>query len=119
MLSDLRVVDDALEKQACGACGVVRGRARSTALFESGYCLYDHPPGAPRESGRQDAYAAWLAAYVSRPPQSILDLGCGNGSLLLALQRRWPGATLHGLDPSAEAVRHACAVGIDARCGSL
>lgn len=120
MLSDLRVLEMPLEKQACLVCGLVRRSSIvQSELFESGYQLYDHAPGAPRESTRQHAYAAWLAAQSGRPPRSVLDLGCGNGSLLLALRQQWPDAALRGADPSQESVTRAREAGIDARCGSV
>jgi SAM-dependent methyltransferase len=120
MLSDLRVIDSPLDKEACAICGLVRRQAHvSRTLFASGYTLYDHPPGAAREEARQQAYAEWLSSQVATAPRSILDLGCGNGSLLLALGRRWPGARLRGLDPSPESVARARDAGIDAQCGSV
>jgi SAM-dependent methyltransferase len=120
MLSDLRVLDAPLDKHACASCGfVMRASRLQTRLFESGYLLYGHAPGGARESARQTLYAQWLSAYVTGAPQSILDIGCGNGSLLLALQRQWPRASLRGLDPSPESVRCARDAGIDARCGRV
>ena len=49
----------------------------------------------------------------------MLDVGCGNGSLLLALRDIWPQAMLKGIDPSRESVTHARAAGIDAVPGRL
>jgi SAM-dependent methyltransferase len=120
MLSDYRVLDVPLDKAACAGCGLVqRGPVAGSGVFESGYQLYDHAPGAPRENARQEAYADWLSTQVVGQPRSILDLGCGNGSLLLALRRRWPNAELRGVDPSPESVGHARAAGLDAQCGSV
>ena len=121
VLSDLRALEDALDKHACTTCGVVVGRWASSprTLFESGYTLYDHAPGAPREEARQSAYAEWIASTVGHAPARILDVGCGNGSLLLALGRRWPAAALGGVDPSPESVIRARRAGIDARAGTL
>ena len=120
MVSDLRVVDVPLGKEACAICGLVRRTTSAHArLFESGYQLYDHAPGAPRETARQDTYADWLSAHLPREPRSVLDLGCGNGSLLLALARRWPHATLRGIDPSAESITRARAAGIDAHVATV
>jgi 2-polyprenyl-3-methyl-5-hydroxy-6-metoxy-1,4-benzoquinol methylase len=121
MLSDLRVLAEPLDKWSCRTCAIARRgrRARGAAVFGSGYSLYDHAPGAPRETARQRAYAAWIAAHCPAPPVSIFDAGCGNGSLLLALGARWPAARLRGLDASPESVAHARSAGIDASPGLL
>ena len=120
MLSDLRVLDVPLGKHACASCGLVkRPSGVRERLFESGYRLYDHAPGAVGESARQSVYAEWLSVQGLGQRRSILDLGCGNGSLLLALRRWWPGAALRGLDPSHESVGRARDAGVDARCGRV
>ncbi len=42
-------------------------------------------------------------------PTRILDLGCGTGTCLRALEKRYPGAKVFGLDLALEMVRHAAA----------
>ena len=107
MASDWRIVEEPLGKRACRGCGVAEGPGRTTGtLFDAAYELYAHPPGAAGERGRQSAYAGWIATAVASPPRRILDVGCGNGSLLLALAERWPGAELLGCDPSPGSVAH-------------
>jgi trans-aconitate 2-methyltransferase len=40
----------------------------------------------------------------ARTPASVVDLGCGTGRLTAELARRWPAATVQGIDSSAEMV---------------
>ena len=118
MASDWRVLPVPLRKRVCADCGLVSSMAPPPpGLFEGGYSLYAHAASAaPREQRRQQLYARWIVdarerAGQSAPPQSVLDVGCGNASLLLALGEQWPSTTLMGCDPSAEAVAHAKAAG--------
>ena len=48
-------------------------------------------------------------------PGTVVDLGCGPGTLTATLARRWPGAQIHGIDSSAEMVEAARALPADAR----
>lgn len=82
------------------------GTSPASFSYESGYSLYAHAPGRAIEQSRQKAYAHWIAAHVAQAPRRIMDVGCGNGSLLMALGAVWPSAELFGCDPSAEAIRH-------------
>ncbi|MBI5915196.1 MAG: class I SAM-dependent methyltransferase [Bacteroidetes bacterium] len=49
--------------------------------------------------------SALLAQITVRSPRSILDIGCGTGTLLLLLERRFPKAELVGLDGDAHMLR--------------
>jgi len=116
MASDWRVVAEPLARHACGVCALARrwpGAASSDALYRSGYELYAHAPGEARERARQQQYAAWIAGALPAQPAQLLDVGCGNGSLLRALREHWPAARLLGCDPSAESVAHGA--GVDLR----
>lgn len=44
---------------------------------------------------------------LSRPPQSILDVGCGGGNFTLLLAQRYPEANILGIDTSAMAIAYA------------
>jgi trans-aconitate 2-methyltransferase len=44
-------------------------------------------------------------------PGFVVDLGCGPGQLTASLAGRWPGATVLGVDSSAEMIRTATAAG--------
>lgn len=45
-----------------------------------------------------------VAALLPVPPGSVIDIGAGQGGLLVALRNRFPDATLHGIEPSKEGV---------------
>ena len=112
--SDWRIVDEPLGKVACDGCGLARRTSgtRTGHHYEDGYSLYAHAPGEPIESARQSQYASWIAGAVRRMPRRVLDVGCGNGSLLRALREHWPVAELHGCDPSSDSVAHATGDGL-------
>ncbi len=54
--------------------------------------------------------AALNAAAAMRdhaPPKVVLDVGCGTGRLLRRAGRRWPDASLTGIDPDEESIEEA------------
>lgn len=65
-------------------------------------------PGAlvPRADSETLIEAA-LAHFADRPPATVLDLGAGPGTLLLALLSEWPQARGLGVDRSAAALAYA------------
>jgi ubiquinone/menaquinone biosynthesis C-methylase UbiE len=42
-----------------------------------------------------------------KPNQRVLDLGCGTGTLVVLLKRKFPSAEIVGLDPDPKALRRA------------
>lgn len=48
-----------------------------------------------------------LRSLQIAPPQRIVDLGCGTGTLTVALSERWPGAETIGVDSSHEMLESA------------
>jgi trans-aconitate 2-methyltransferase len=55
-----------------------------------------------------------LAGRVgAEAPDFVVDLGCGPGQLTAELARRWPQATVLGIDSSAEMIEAATAAGYD------
>jgi trans-aconitate 2-methyltransferase len=52
-----------------------------------------------------------VARVGAAAPRSVVDLGCGPGELTATLAQRWPGATVRGVDSSAEMIAEARAGG--------
>ena len=50
-----------------------------------------------------------LARADAEDPRLVADLGCGPGDLTVTLAQRWPGATVIGLDSSADMIEAALA----------
>jgi SAM-dependent methyltransferase len=59
------------------------------------------------EINRHNGYANRVADLAGFVPRSVLDVGCGNGALLLALGRLFPSARLAGVEPAARAASKA------------
>lgn len=118
---------DAYTVVACNGCGFVyaetHGSAEDYARYYADFSRYEDPSVATG-SGEQDfdrrrlaQTAEWIAAQVS-PGASVLDVGCGNGGLLVALRER--GFTrLAGMDPSAVCVHGLEERGFEASRGWL
>ncbi|GGS41259.1 trans-aconitate 2-methyltransferase [Actinokineospora fastidiosa] len=60
-----------------------------------------------------------VARVAAAHPRSVVDLGCGPGTLTATLSHRWPGARIAGIDSSPEMVAAAKARGVDVREGDL
>lgn len=76
------------------------------------------PVWNPEQYGKYaDERGRPFADLVSRirpgRPERIVDLGCGPGNLTQTLLHRWPEATVHGVDSSAEMIEAAGAVAND------
>jgi SAM-dependent methyltransferase len=81
-------------------------------LYGEQYALYAHAPGDVFERARQSQYASWISSGAPTAPRRVLDVGCGNGSLLIALRDYWPDAELLGCDPSPDSIAYAAAQGL-------
>ncbi|MEH1125823.1 trans-aconitate 2-methyltransferase [Micromonospora sp. CPCC 206061] len=56
---------------------------------------------------RSRPFVDLLARVPVERPRSVVDLGCGPGTLTVTLARRWPGARVRGLDSSTEMIEKA------------
>jgi SAM-dependent methyltransferase len=67
----------------------------------------------------QVADVLWALGDAAGTPGRLLELGCGPGFLLEALQKALPGWSVVGVDPSPDSCRQAQGRGIDVRLGML
>jgi trans-aconitate 2-methyltransferase len=70
------------------------------------------PVWSPQQYGKYaDERGRPFADLVGRiqvdAPETVVDLGCGPGNLTATLLGRWPGATVRGVDSSAEMIEAA------------
>jgi trans-aconitate 2-methyltransferase len=72
---------------------------RHTAGTSGGW----HPGTYLRFAGeRARPFAELLARVGAEAPRTVVDLGCGEGSLTASLAQRWPDARITGIDSSPE-----------------
>jgi len=112
---------------ACRRCCLVYAdTAGAQADYDRYYADFSHYEDASVATGGGDsdtdrerlaATAAWLAARLPRDAR-LLDIGCGNGGLLVALRER-NFTRLAGLDPARGCVRRLRETGFEAWEGSL
>ena len=119
MLSDGRPLGVPAARLACRSCGTAvlapsSQRRIPQRLFSAAYRL-NAGPSSPADLARQTGYAARVAALARVTPRSVLDVGCGNGALLLALAGQWPAARLQGVEPAAGASAAGRRAGLDVR----
>jgi SAM-dependent methyltransferase len=102
MLSDGRILPRALKKLSCLGCGATSHASAIAGsdvrdIYDSGYSLAGAAPRS--DAARARAYCRWIESECS-PPQSILEIGCGSGSLLRELLAAWPESRGYGVDPA-------------------
>jgi SAM-dependent methyltransferase len=102
MLSDGRVRLRPLAKMSCLACGAAfhatanSGRDIRT-IYNEEYALAAASPKS--DAARAQAYRRWIQNECPAPA-SILEIGCGSGTLLSTLLETWPDARGYGIDPA-------------------
>jgi SAM-dependent methyltransferase len=116
LASDGRTVARPLHKVGCSRCGLVRNGdayageelarhyATDYALARRGARAEPLLFGAGPPIARSTALARWIAEGVGRVPGSAAEVGCGEGSVLVALRDLWPTTSLSGVDLSSDAV---------------
>ena len=53
----------------------------------------------------RDKFAFYVLQRHTEEPESLLDIGCGNGHTIEFFNKRWPATTYYGVDLSDEAIR--------------
>lgn len=93
---------------------VRRAFSRASASYDAAAALQHEVEARLLES--LDYYAE---RNGERPPQSVLDVGCGPGRAAAAMQRRWPRSQVVALDLALPMLRQHQADGWRSRFGSL
>ncbi len=73
--------------------------------------MWDPQVYLSRASERARPFHDLLAHVGAVAPRTVVDLGCGPGTLTATLTERWPDATVIGVDSSAEMVEAARQIG--------
>ncbi|KAK4156705.1 methyltransferase domain-containing protein [Chaetomidium leptoderma] len=84
---------------------------------DTGTVWFDDADAEAKMVAYLDEHAAQADYALDRATASVLDLGCGNGSLLFALRDDGWGGRLVGVDYSARSVELARRVGVSRRGG--
>jgi 2-polyprenyl-3-methyl-5-hydroxy-6-metoxy-1,4-benzoquinol methylase len=135
MTSDSRIVRRNLKKVQCDACGLVRDGLSFAAdeleqHYSANYTLNVAKSGEEHffysTSGamaRSRLLHDWILALKPgtswQPGIRVLEVGCGQGSLLSQLNGTFPLVHFCGIDLSADAVAFANAKGLNVRQGGL
>lgn len=134
MTSDSRIVRRNLKKILCAECGLVRDGLPFTASGLEQHYSTNYRLNTPKSGEEHLFYSAAGVTARSRlihdwilglkPETSwesgirVLEVGCGQGSLLCQLRATFPSVHFFGIDLSAEAVALANARGLNVRqCG--
>lgn len=124
--SDGAVLLQVMRKAQCSACGLVQskhlqGAEALTVLYTEEYDLYNSRPSSERfVSGRYKALAQAIGSSIAPSnPHRVLEVGCGNGSALKAIQDLWPEALCIGVEPVVTAVDAAQAAGANVHQGMV
>jgi ubiquinone/menaquinone biosynthesis C-methylase UbiE len=102
-----KIVERTLAKSLCNSCGLVR-RGRDTFLglgeyYEEEYAPYFERPGTEKfHRRRYQCLVDWMSTYM---PESFvfsraLDVGCGQGWMMEAMNGRFSSVEFVGVEPS-------------------
>ena len=118
--SDGAVLAQPLLKAQCDKCALVQSQEvpntdTLATLFTDSYDIYNNRPASEHfVTNRYTALAeAITSAVLPYHPKHVLEVGCGNGAALKAVQTLWHDAVCIGIEPTATAVKAAQALGLN------
>jgi SAM-dependent methyltransferase len=123
--TDGLLLEAAWRKYQCTACDLVlsdptTALRRAAFSYEDSYDFYGRPEMRAFERARYENYANWVATFLERrPPQTVLEVGCGNGWVLELLRESHPSIEFAGLEPSAAACRRGNEAGLNVQQGTV
>jgi len=133
LTSDCQLTHEGLRKYECTNCKLVRngfvyGGKKLNDHYES-YTLAQkasvaEPMFFTKEGviPRSQLIFQWISSNLTSAgfpnPQSIVEIGCGEGSLLNRFAATWPNSAITGIDMSAASLEHAKAKGLRVQQGS-
>lgn len=101
------IIPEPLEREQCMSCGLLQKRGQRfvghSLFYEEQYQSYYERPNVERfDRGRYLAMAEWMKSALGNDftPRSILDVGCGAGWAMEAMQPIYANATIAGVEPS-------------------
>ena len=89
-------------ERICNETDPEQRRALSRAIYEQVHQLF--APSLTRDAGNSPFSSIVALFRRELRARSVLDVGCGTGTLLMCIRDRWPGIRLIGLDASSEAL---------------
>lgn len=114
------ILGRSLGKAQCGNCGFVQlinhPYLANTDYYERQYAYYKRTGAETFDTARYRSLAEWVTSLAEPfQPRSILDVGCGRGWTMKAMQDLHPGARVSGIEPTASEVEVARKDGLDVR----
>jgi SAM-dependent methyltransferase len=123
--TDGLLLEAAWRKYQCAACDLVLSDPtvalrRAAFSYEDSYDFYGRPEMRAFERARYQNYANWVTTFLERRrPNTVLEVGCGNGWVLELLRESHPSIEFAGLEPSAAACRRGNEAGLDVEQGTV
>lgn len=124
--SDGFIMLEPINKLQCKNCGLVQINTMPNVqglqdLYTHDYNIYDFRPESEKfVAGRYKALSQAITnSILPHKPEFVLEVGCGNGSALQAVQSIWKEAKCIGLEPVTTAVSAAQKNGIEVYQGII